>query len=149
MCAWIFLVQGYLQTPLFFKNRPPLPYTNLVPRVSDLTAPEGPGGGKMRDPGNEVESKSVDCVRETRAAARLLSSAQLRHVKLKQLEQSDSQLDLGSPNFNSKYVCRYFWKSTLSARFVYVLYNRTLTKGRKGFISNEFEQTSEKKHFQD
>ena len=38
---------------------------NLVSRVSHLTAPWGergessPGGGKMRDPGNEVESTVV------------------------------------------------------------------------------------------
>ena len=30
--------------------------SNLVPRVSHYTAPSiAPGGGKMRDPGNEVE----------------------------------------------------------------------------------------------
>ena len=28
---------------------------NLVPRVSHLIAPIAPGGGKMRDPGNEIE----------------------------------------------------------------------------------------------
>ena len=33
---------------------------NLVPRVSHLPARElAPGGGKMRDPGNEVETETT------------------------------------------------------------------------------------------
>ena len=50
---------------------------NLVPRVSHLTAPWGslaPGGGKMRDPGNEVgvdrkNNRSLFLLKETTIAA--------------------------------------------------------------------------------
>ena len=36
-------------------------YSNLVPRVSNLTAPLGAlWGGKMRDPGNEVGLTGVE-----------------------------------------------------------------------------------------
>ena len=50
-------IAGFHMTSLKFKLQ-----NNLVPRVSHLTAFSLALGGKMRDPGNEVDYKTIDHV---------------------------------------------------------------------------------------